>query len=118
MDNNVEQIAQAAEDARRQLDFTLGRFRTDWAEWQEQNAVILKDFRLWRMAMESESHQAVKAFEVATKIYLSPQQLERTRQLTEFVTVMERLHALEQSGFLDRLGAAFYPAQSPTQTPT
>lgn len=95
----VDQVA----DAQLSLEVALSGFRKEWLDWTSESKTILNDFRLWRMAMSTEADKCMTQFGDVRKFFLSEDHLKEVERLKEFIGLMERLKALKDSGFLDRV---------------
>ena len=64
---------------------------------------ILPELRNWRMSMDAELSMVLKHFGEVRQFFLSDKHDAEVKRLREFVELMERLKALKDSGFLDRV---------------
>lgn len=100
---NKEKLVDRLTDARKALEMASGTYKKTWFEWVDESKNILPELRTWRMAVDSELAMVLKHFGEVRQFFLSDKHDEEVKRLREFVGLMERLKALKDSGFLDRV---------------
>lgn len=112
-DNTIKDAKKSAEtletflirvnDARKALDICSSTFKREWGEWVDNCDKMLADQRQWRMAIGSELSTSLAQFKDVRKFFLSDEHVVEAARLKEFVELCERLKALKDSGFLDKV---------------
>lgn len=98
-----EELVQRVTDARNALDICSETTKQSWFDWKDQSTSILNDFRMWRMAMDSEIGKSMSSFADVRKFFLSEDHEKEVSRIREFVEICERLQKLKESGFLDQV---------------
>lgn len=88
-------------DARDAMEILCGTFKASWFEFMEEGNTRLKDYRMFRMAMDTETRQLMASVREVRQFFLDANYETERARLKEFVEICERLKALKDSGFLD-----------------
>ena len=96
----VSLLSQAM-DARDSMDIMAESWKVSWSTFQETTGERLKELRMNRMAMDSETRQLMAALREVRSFFADKNHSEEVERLREFVGLCERLKAMKESGFLD-----------------
>lgn len=78
-----------------------------WIETLKDCTKFLNDIRLWRMAVESEVNKGIKSTTEFRDFLNTPDMKSDLSLMKDFVDVAERLKALNDSGFLDKMNRLY-----------
>jgi hypothetical protein len=98
---DAEALLERARDARAALDELTGTFKASWFDFADQSDKRLQEFRMFRMAMDTETRQLMASVRDVRQFFLDKDYEKEKDRLKEFVELCERLRALKESGFLD-----------------
>lgn len=96
-------VVKAAEDARKVIDELLHGIGEEMEKFKADAKLYIDDIRQTRFAVVSEVGQMKSGLSDVRNFLMGPDHDEQIRRLTEFVELCERLNALRNSGFLDRM---------------
>lgn len=99
--NKELNLAERVLAAREFLSYSTRHIWAAWPEWQDQLDTELRNLRLIRMALESETKTCMKELSDIRKFFLNPEHEREVARLKDFVETCERLKTLKESGFLD-----------------
>jgi hypothetical protein len=99
----AETLVERAKDATAAMEYIANHFQKNWAESQEMMSAAIGEIRGKRFAIESETKQILGAFADVRRFFLDDQHETEVRRLADFVDLCERLKALKDSGFIDRI---------------
>jgi hypothetical protein len=85
------------------MDELLDGIGAKMEKFKADSKVYLNDIRQTRFAMVAEAAQMTQALGDVRNFLMGPDHEEQIRRLSEFVELCERLSALKNSGFLDRI---------------
>jgi hypothetical protein len=88
-------------EARETLEWSVNNIKRSWFDWMEDAEKALKDVRMLRQAIGSETAQLMAAVKDVRKFFLENEYVEEMSRLKEFVAVCERLESLHNRGTLD-----------------
>jgi hypothetical protein len=97
------ELLEMASDSRAALDQMTELWKKDWLDFMDQSNNRLRDLRMFRMALDSETRQVLSTLREVRNFFLEENHDSEIQKLREFVEVIERLQALKQSGVLDLL---------------
>ncbi len=99
----VNPAIKAAKDARTVLSELCDGMAGDMERFENNAKMYLETIRTKRMAMVTEASQISHALREVRQFFLASDYAEEIRRLNDFVNLCERLHALKQTGFLDKI---------------
>jgi len=97
----TNELIDRSRDARAAMEDLCTSFKAEWLEFQKTADDRLKEIRMLRMSLETETRQLMASFREVRQFFLDKDHASETARLKEFVEVCERLQALKSSGFLD-----------------
>jgi hypothetical protein len=97
----ANKLTESAMDARAAMDVMCDQWKTSWLNLKGETEQALKDLRLQRMAMDSETRQLMAQLKEVRTFFLDSDYEKERARLKEFIELCERLKALKESGFLD-----------------
>jgi hypothetical protein len=103
MSGPQSEIADRLRDNRAAIKTVEEDLSADIQSFSETCAIYLKDIRSLKFASVKEIHELMAALTEVRKFFLGRNHEEETKRLTEFVGLCERLQALRDSGFLDKV---------------
>lgn len=98
-----ESLVARVTDAHKALEIASKSYKQAWLEWRKISETMLPECRSFRMAVDGELSKTLKALEDVRIFFLSPDHDKEVARLKEFTDLCERLKALKDSGFLDRV---------------
>ena len=98
-----EELVRRVTDARKALELCATTYKRQWEDWLKLSEGMLPELRQWRMAMDSEMSNVLAKFADVRRFFLSADHDSEVARLREFVALCERLKALKDDGFLDRV---------------
>lgn len=99
----VNPAIKAAKDARSVLRDLCDGMGGDMERFENNAKMYLETIRSKRMAMVAEASQIAHALREVRQFFIGGDYVEEMRRLNDFVNLCERLHALKQTGFLDKI---------------
>lgn len=99
----AESLVERAKEATAAMEYIANHFQKSWQESSAVLATAIGELRGKRFAIESETKQILSAFADVRKFFLDDCHETEVRRLAEFVGLCERLKALKESGFIDRI---------------
>lgn len=94
-------LLEKAMDACAAMDAMCDYWKESWVDFQDTSDKRLTDFRMFRMAMDTEIRQLMAGIRDVRQFFLDKDYEKERDRLKEFVELCERLKALKESGFLD-----------------
>jgi hypothetical protein len=98
-----EELVRRITDARKALEICSTTYKKTWLDWLDTSKNILPEMRQWRMSMDTEMATTLKKFAEVRQFFLSETHDTEVAKLKEFVGLCERLKALKEEGFLDKV---------------
>ena len=99
----AEDLVERAKAATAAMEYIANHFHESWKESRELLVTSINELRGKRFAVETEVKQMLGAFADIRKFFLDDCHEAEVRRLAEFVGLCERLKALKESGFIDRV---------------
>jgi len=97
----ADRLVAKAMDARAALDVMCDHWKPSWIEFTQQSDERLKQFRMFRMAFDTESKLLMANLREVRQFFMDKDHDGEVNRLREFVDLCERLKKLKESGFLD-----------------
>lgn len=101
--DSTNKLLNEALDARAALDVMSEKWKADWIDFIQSSNDRLKEFRAFRMALDSEMRQVLVAARDVRKFFMENEHQQEVERLKEFVDLCERMQKLRDSGFLDNI---------------
>lgn len=99
-DNTIE-LAARVQAAMAFLDQSAERIKRDWVEIMDAMNPTLESIRLSRVAFEHETRLVLSQCRDVRKFFIEDEHAAEIARLKEFVSLCERMRALQQDGTLD-----------------
>ena len=99
--DEAESLVARAKDAADAMDFLANHYKRAWGEADNEIHHGITRMRELRFASESETRQLLASLKDVREFFLDPVHETQLARLAEFVTLLERLRSLQQSGFLE-----------------
>lgn len=100
---DAESLVERVQDAHKALAILSLAFKGEWNDFVTSADARLTEFRQVRMSTETEIHRVMTDLKDVRKFFMSEDHDKEVARLKEFVELCERLKALKESGFLDKV---------------
>ena len=106
VEETAEMVAKANEElqnAKRQLEETMNEMRTITGILFPELLGVIEELRSKRQTLTRESNELLMSLKDIRKFFIAREHNEEKEKLVEFVSLMERLQALQRNGILDAI---------------